>query len=61
MSDHKPRYYSRAEWEAMSDHDREVVRDYRRREVEAARAEHEERQRLLDALTVERFGTEAAG
>lgn len=58
MSDRGPRYYTRDEWEAMSEHDRDVVRDYRRREVERAAEEHEERQRMLDALTVERFGQE---
>lgn len=40
----------------MSEHDRAVVADYRRREVEAARAAHLARRQLLDDLTVERFG-----
>lgn len=40
----------------MSEHDREVVADYRRREVEAARLAHMARRQLLDSLTEERFG-----
>jgi hypothetical protein len=51
-----PYLYSRAEWAAMSDAARGAVREFRRREVEAARVEHEARRRLLDDLTAERFG-----
>lgn len=55
MSD-EPRLYTRDEWEAMSDHDRAVVAEDRRRAVEAERARHESRTRLLDDLMTERFG-----
>lgn len=48
--------YTGEEWAAMSEHDREVVAEARRREVERAREAHEARQRLLDELTRERFG-----
>lgn len=57
MSEQEPRLYTGEEWEAMSEHDRAVVADYRRREVEAARAAHTARRDLLDDLTAERFGT----
>jgi hypothetical protein len=50
------RLYSAEEWAAMSEHDRALVAEDRRRAVEHARQEHEARQRLLDSLTVERFG-----
>lgn len=56
MSEGEPHLYSAEEWAALSERDRAVVREFRRREVEAARVAHEERQRLLDDLTVERFG-----
>lgn len=53
-----PRLYTADEWAAMSDHDRELLAEDRRRAVEAAREEQFQRNRqaLNDALTVERFG-----
>jgi hypothetical protein len=55
MNEQAPHLYSRAEWEAMSEHDRAVLREHRAREVEQARAAHQARAALLDTLTVERF------
>jgi hypothetical protein len=55
MTPDRPRYYSRAEWEALTDHDREVVAEERRRAVEDAAREHAARAALLESLTVERF------
>lgn len=52
MSDHQPRLFTHDEWEALTDAERQWWREQRRRDVDAAR---EERQRLNDALTVERF------
>lgn len=46
------RLYTADEWAAMSEHDKELVAEARRRAVEAAGAEH---QRLVDSLTAERF------
>lgn len=45
----------------MSEHDRAVVREDRRRAVERAREDHEARQNLLDSLTVERFTHDQGG
>lgn len=55
MTDQPPHLYTAAEWQAMTEHDRELLRADRRRAVEEARAEHEDRDRLLESLTVERF------
>lgn len=55
MNDPGPHLYTREEWEALSDHDRDLLREHRRREVDAARVAHQRRAELLDALTVERF------
>lgn len=55
MTDDPPRLYTAAEWAAMSDHDRAVVAEDRRRAVEAARHDHDARRQLLDSLTAERF------
>lgn len=55
MTPDPPHLYTTEEWAAMSEHDREVVAEDRRRAVEAARAEHADRARLLESLTVERF------
>jgi predicted Fe-S protein YdhL (DUF1289 family) len=51
-----PRLFTTEEWAAMTDDEREAVWEKRRREVEAAREEHNARRALDDALTVERFG-----
>lgn len=51
----EPRLYSAAEWAAMSERDRAILREDRRRLVEQERKAHQGRQRLLDALTAERF------
>lgn len=56
MSDNPGRLYTAEEWAAMTEHDRDVVREDRRRAVERARAEHEARDAMVEALTVERFG-----
>lgn len=60
MSDYLPHLFTREEWEAMSDHDRELVADMRRREVEEAKRRHpsSRRMQLLDSLTAERFSRE---
>jgi hypothetical protein len=50
------RLYTAEEWAAMTEHDRELLREDRRRAVEHARREHEARRLLLDSLTAERFG-----
>jgi len=52
MSEDPSHLYTADEWAAMSEHDREVVAEDRRRAVEDARTEH---QRLVDSLTAERF------
>ena len=39
----------------MTEHDKAVLREHRRRQVEQARAAHQARAALLDTLTVERF------
>jgi hypothetical protein len=49
------RLYTTQEWEAMSEHDREVLREHRRRTVERERQRHERRRALLESLTAERF------
>jgi hypothetical protein len=54
MSDHAP-LFTREQWEALTDDERELWRAARRREVDAARKEHDARKRLNDSLTVERF------
>lgn len=54
MSD-APRLYTAQEWEAMTEHDRELLREHRRRQVELERQRHERRARLLEELTAERF------
>jgi len=51
----EPRLYSTQEWAAMTEHDKAVLREHRRRQVEQARAAHQARAALLDTLTVERF------
>lgn len=56
MNADAPRLYTNDEWVAMTDDEREAAREERRRQVEAAREDHNARQRLLDQLTVERFG-----
>lgn len=53
--------FTRAEWEAMTDAEREQWRELRRLAVEHAQREHTARQSLNDALTVERFGTHEHG
>jgi hypothetical protein len=56
MSERAPHLFSREEWAAMSEHDRELVAEARRREVEEAKRHHPAgRRALLDSLTVERF------
>jgi hypothetical protein len=52
MSDDAARLYTSDEWAAMTERDRELVAEARRRAVEDAHAEH---QRLVDSLTTERF------
>lgn len=54
----QPFLFTGAEWAAMTEGEKAVVRAVRRREVEGAQAEHEARKRLNDSLTVERFGHE---
>jgi hypothetical protein len=50
------RLYTGDEWAALDEHDRDVIREDRRRVVEAYRAGREFRRELLDELTAERFG-----
>jgi hypothetical protein len=64
MSNPVPHLFTREEWEAMSDHERELVAEARRRAVEEAKRRHPAgRAALLDSLTVERFtrGTHGHG
>jgi len=56
MTDNEPRLYTADEWAAMTQHDRALIAEDRRRAVEAARLAHNRRRELDDALTVERFG-----
>lgn len=43
MTPHPPHLYTRAEWDGMSEADRRMVREHRRRAVEWARDDHEHR------------------
>lgn len=54
MSDQAP-LFTYEQWAALTEDERELWRAARAREVDAARREHEARQRLNDSLTVERF------
>ena len=56
MSEPAPQLYTREEWAAMTDHDRALLREHRRRAVERERERHQARQALLDELTAERYG-----
>jgi hypothetical protein len=56
VDEQSPHLYSAQEWAAMTEHERALLREDRRRMVELERARHQERQRLLDELTAERFG-----
>jgi hypothetical protein len=56
MSENPGRLYSFEEWVALTPEERREVRRERRAAVDRARAEHNARRRLNDALTVERFG-----
>jgi hypothetical protein len=47
--------FTREEWQAMTDAEREQWRELRRMAVEHAQREHTTRQALNDSLTVERF------
>jgi predicted Fe-S protein YdhL (DUF1289 family) len=52
----EPHLFTYLEWCALSDEERAQVLAQRRAQVEQAKREHDARQRLNDALTVERFG-----
>lgn len=57
MNDPGPGLFTYEEWAAMTDAEREQWRELRRMAVEDAQLDHDQRrQRMLDSLTVERFG-----